>query len=139
VKLISAILGGAVLGTSLLVGTIGPAVAQEQPPAPQPPPAAQPAPGAPDNPMSEPNCGTWASGAWVSNGTCPASDYRGRISGTITAVKGHLVTIQQTTGSLVINDQPALDHQTSGRVAVGRQVVAVGYWRNGVFYANRLV
>jgi hypothetical protein len=60
------------------------------------------------------------------------------VSGTVTAVKGHLVTLQQTTKSLVINDQPALDQRTTGRVAVGRQVVAVGFWRNGTFYATLL-
>jgi hypothetical protein len=58
------------------------------------------------------------------------------ISGTITAVNGHLVTIQRSNGSIVVNDQPALDNQTTGNVAVGRQVVALGHWQNGTFYAT---
>ena len=115
--------------------------AQEAPPAP--PPAAQPAaPGEVTYPAPGPGeayCGTWTNGQWMPNGACGATDYRSRVAGTITSVKGHLVTIQQTAQSLVINDQPALDHQTSGRVAVGRQVVAYGYWRNGTFYATRLI
>jgi hypothetical protein len=53
-------------------------------------------------------------------------------------VKGHLVTIQQTNRSLVINDQPALDHKQTGKVAVGRQVVAYGYWQDGTFYATAI-
>ncbi|HEY8313007.1 MAG TPA: DUF5666 domain-containing protein [Candidatus Baltobacteraceae bacterium] len=58
------------------------------------------------------------------------------ISGTITAVSGHLVTVQRSTGSIVIDDQPALDNKSTGNVAVGRQVVAVGAWRDGTFYAS---
>ncbi len=58
------------------------------------------------------------------------------ISGTITAVNGHLVTIQRSNGTIVVNDQPALDNQSTGNVAVGRQIVALGDWRNGTFYAN---
>lgn len=57
------------------------------------------------------------------------------VSGTITAVNGHLVTIQRSTGSIVVNDQPALDNRTTGNVAVGRQVVALGHWQDGTFYA----
>jgi hypothetical protein len=38
----------------------------------------------------------------------------------------------------VINDQPALNRQSSGRVAVGRQIVAYGYWRDGNFYATAM-
>jgi hypothetical protein len=85
-----------------------------------------------------PDCGTWQSGTWVASGKCGAADYRSHVAGTITSVKGHLVTLQQTTQSLVINDEPALQRQDSGKVAVGRQVSAVGYWRNGTFYATGL-
>ena len=60
------------------------------------------------------------------------------IAGTITAVSGHLVTLQQARGSVVINDQPALNKKTTGDVAVGRQIIAIGYWRGGTFYANAL-
>jgi hypothetical protein len=137
VKQISRILAAAVLGSVGMLGTtVQLARAQEAPP-PPPPSVEQPAPVY--DVSKEPNCGSWETGTWVPNGSCGPQDYRGRITGTITEVKGHLVTIQQTKGSLVINDQPALDQRTTGKVAVGRQVVAVGYWRAGVFYATRLV
>ncbi len=58
------------------------------------------------------------------------------IAGTITAVSGSMVTIQRSSGSIVVNDQPALNSQTTGNVAVGRQVVARGYWQDGTFYAT---
>ncbi|MDQ2872860.1 MAG: hypothetical protein M3R35_07010 [Candidatus Eremiobacteraeota bacterium] len=61
-----------------------------------------------------------------------------RVTGTITSVSGHLVTLQQSRGTLVINDQPALDANATGQVAVGRPVVAIGYWRAGTFYATAL-
>jgi hypothetical protein len=94
----------------------------EQQAVPNAVPAAQP---------DEPVCGSWESGTWIPSGACGPNDYRSHVTGTITAVKGHLVTIQQSTKEIVINDQPALDQRTSGKVAVGRQVVAVGFWRNG--------
>jgi hypothetical protein len=59
-----------------------------------------------------------------------------RVGGTITAVSGHLVTLQQSRGTVVINDQPALTAKATGEIAVGRQVVALGYWQHGTFYAN---
>ena len=62
------------------------------------------------------------------------------LSGEIVAVNGNQVQIQQQNrGSrITINDQPALDRQTSGRVSVGRYVTAYGYWQNGVFYATQM-
>ncbi len=124
-----------------------PALAQ-QPPAP----ATQPAPSAADT-----YCGTWVNGLWVPsgkcgfdpacgsfvnnvwtpNGTC-ANERRDTVTGTITIVKGHLVTLQRAKDTIVINDQPALNAQTTGHVAVGRQIVAAGYWRNGNFYATSI-
>lgn len=61
-----------------------------------------------------------------------------RIRGTIMGVNGHMVTIQQSERTLVINDSPALAAQSSGRVAVGRQVTVHGYWQDGQYYATRL-
>lgn len=58
------------------------------------------------------------------------------INGTITVVRGHLVTIQRSNGTIVVNDQQALDRRMTGNVAVGRQVVALGHWDNGTFYAT---
>jgi hypothetical protein len=78
---------------------------------------------------------------WVPNGNCTAYVTvirHGAIAGTITHAQGHLVTIQQTARSLVVNDQPALERQRTGKVAVGRQVVAYGYWMNGTFYATAI-
>jgi hypothetical protein len=59
-----------------------------------------------------------------------------RVAGTITAVNGHLVTIQRAKQQLVIDDQPALEKQATGRVAVGRVISAHGYWQDGTFLAN---
>ncbi|MBV9270687.1 MAG: hypothetical protein JO165_06310 [Candidatus Eremiobacteraeota bacterium] len=86
-------------------------------------------------------CGSEVNGAWVANGNCPDEHgmmRRAFVRGTITSVKGHLVTLQQSRGSVVIDDTPALNAQTSGKVAVGRQVTAVGYWKDGTFYATEL-
>lgn len=58
------------------------------------------------------------------------------VRGTITGVSGNLVTIQRSTGTIVVNDQPALTNQMTGNVAVGRQVIARGYWQGGTFYAT---
>jgi hypothetical protein len=88
-------------------------------------------------------CGTWNGDTWVATpGACDAtvvSAYKHeRVAGTITSVSGHLVTIQQADKQLVINDTPALNNQLTGKVAVGRQVVAHGYWDHGNFYATLL-
>jgi hypothetical protein len=84
------------------------------------------------------SCGTWNGDTWVSNGSCgdPTLHRHERVVGTITFVKGHLVTVQQTDRTLVINDAPALNNQLTGRVAVGRQITAHGYWDSGTFYAT---
>jgi len=114
-----------------------------------------------------PYCGAWQNGAWTPNGNCveetttttttttsrpadavpaaapvlvvPERPGRGmqRLRGTITAVNGHLVTLQQSTQTLVVNDSPALGREDSGRVAVGRQITAHGYWEDGTFFATR--
>ena len=93
----------------------------------------------PNNQYGDPICGTWSNGTWTPNGHCPSyatGPRRARVTGTITAVKGHLVTVQQATRSVTINDQPALNREMTGKVAVGRQVVAYGYWAEGNFYAT---
>jgi hypothetical protein len=84
-------------------------------------------------------CGSWVNDDWVPNGNCPPESAHLRhdsVTGTITIVKGHLVTVQQSNGTVVINDQPALDAKQSGKVAVGRTIVAYGYWLNNNFYAT---
>src|SRR5471030_1148939 len=72
-------------------------------------------------------CGTWKADTWISNNVCtedPSLHKHERLSGTITAVSGNLVTIQQADRTVVINDQPALNRKTSGQVAVGRTLIA---------------
>ena len=82
-------------------------------------------------------CGQWNGDTWVPNGSCQPDVHRhARLSGTITIVKGHLVTIQQTNGTVTIDDTPALANKTTGEVAVGRRIVAHGYWDAGTFYAT---
>lgn len=91
-------------------------------------------------PYLDANCGVWQGDTWVPNptGTCPTDIRHERVAGTITAVKGHLVTVQLTDRSVVIDDSLALNAQTTGRVAVGRQIIAHGYWASGTFYATIL-
>jgi hypothetical protein len=83
-------------------------------------------------------CGAWVNDVWVPNGTCSDNPRHDTITGTITIVKGHLVTVQQATRTLVIDDQPALDAKQSGKVAVGRVIVAYGYWRDENFFATAI-
>jgi hypothetical protein len=84
-------------------------------------------------------CGAWQGDTWVPNANCPSTVYRHQVvTGTIIAVKGHLVTLQQTKGTVVIDDSAALSNQMSGKVAVGRQVVAHGYWQGDNFYATAI-
>lgn len=91
-----------------------------------------------DPTYNDASCGSWVNDVWVPNGSCP-DDYRhDTVNGTITIVKGHLVTVQQATRTLVIDDQAALDTKQSGKVAVGRVIVAYGYWHEGNFYATAI-
>jgi len=95
--------------------------------------------GAQTPPYVDSSCGTWQGDSWIANGSCPADVHKHeRVSGTITIVKGHLVTVQQSDRTVVIDDSQALKNQLTGRVAVGRQIVAHGYWDNGTFYATLL-
>jgi hypothetical protein len=75
---------------------------------------------------------------WVPNGKCTDEIKHDTVSGTITFVKGHLVTLQQATKTVIINDQPALDAKHTGKVAVGRMIVAYGYWQDANFYATAI-
>jgi hypothetical protein len=84
-------------------------------------------------------CGTWQGDTWTPNGTCTGDVKRhARIEGTITIVKGHLVTVQQSTTAIVIDDTPALRNGFTGKVAVGRRIVAHGYWDGNNFYATMI-
>lgn len=123
------------------------AVAQGAPPPMQggPPPAPPAPPPQPDTgpanaaPYSDTYCGSWNGDVWTPNGNCPNINYRHSVvAGTITSVKGHLVTLQQTNGAVVVDDAAALNNQTTGKVAVGRQIVAHGYWNGNNFYATTI-
>jgi hypothetical protein len=82
-------------------------------------------------------CGAWQTDVWTANTTCTGVPKKhARIDGTITMVKGHLVTVQQSTGTIVVDDTPALNRKDSGKVAVGRSIVAHGYWDGDNFYAT---
>jgi hypothetical protein len=99
---------------------------------------APPPPGAPPA-YNDGYCGTWQGDTWTPNGNCPTADYRHEVvAGTIVFVKGHLVTLQQTNKQVVIDDSAALNDRSSGRVAVGRQIVAHGYWQGQNFYATAI-
>ena len=96
----------------------------------------------PSGQYGDPMCGVWHNGQWVGNMRCPGylvGPHRAKVDGTITEVKGHLVTVQMSTRTVVIDDSPALQRETSGKVAVGRQITAYGYWSSGTFYATRIV
>jgi hypothetical protein len=61
------------------------------------------------------------------------------LQGVIVGVNGDQLIVKDDSGRGVqVNDQPALDAQSSGRVYVGRSIHAVGYWQNGVFYATQM-
>jgi hypothetical protein len=98
-----------------------------------------PPPGAPPPPYNDSACGSWQGDVWTPNGSCPSTAYRHQVvAGTIVSVKGHLVTLQQTDKQVVIDDSAALNDQSTGRVAVGRQIVAHGYWEGENFYATAI-
>jgi hypothetical protein len=93
----------------------------------------------PPAPYSDTYCGSWQGDTWTPNGNCPSTAYKHEVvAGTIVSVKGHLVTLQQTTKQVVIDDSAALNNQNSGRVAVGRQIIAHGYWQGENFYATAI-
>jgi hypothetical protein len=102
-----------------------------------------------------PYCGSWQNGTFVPNGNCveetvPVTtgqatttvvEHPGRVMervrGTITSVQGHLVTVQMSSQTLVVNVSPALSADQTGRVAVGRMITAHGYWDDGTFFVTR--
>ncbi len=88
----------------------------------------QPAPGAAMN----------GNGGVAMSGSGPAhpTRYNERVSGQITNVSGHLVTLQHGNNTLIVDDSRALNRQDTGHVATGRDVIAHGYWEDGTFYAS---
>ena len=61
------------------------------------------------------------------------------LQGVIVGVNGDQLIVKDDSGRGVqVNDRPALDAQSSGRVYVGRSIHAVGYWQNNVFYATQM-
>lgn len=70
---------------------------------------------------------------------CPSMQGNAMVRGMIVAVNGNQVAIAQSGGApILVNDGPALQNRLSGPVAVGRYVVAFGYWQSGVFFATRI-
>jgi hypothetical protein len=119
------ILASALLGALLAVGMTAPSMAQMM--------------------GNNPDCGYMSGGQWVSNGNCDPNNHPwadgarhpGQLHGQIIAVNGHLVTVQTWhRGRITFNDGPALRHQVTGHVAVGRDITANGFWRNGEFLAT---
>jgi hypothetical protein len=112
----------------------------DQPQMPGAPPPMQPMPTTTQQPpYVDTSCGSWQGDAWVSNGSCSGANYRHQIvAGTITNVSGHLVTLTQAKGTVVIDDSRALNDQSTGPVAVGRQIIAHGYWQGRNFYATAI-
>jgi hypothetical protein len=101
--------------------------------------SAQGAPPPAGAPYNDTYCGSWQGDTWTPNGNCPTAAYKHEVvAGTIVSVKGHLVTLQQSNKQVVIDDSAALNDQSSGRVAVGRQIVAHGYWPAANFYATAI-
>ncbi len=98
--------------------------------------------GAPPPPAPAPyvdtTCGSWQGDVWTPNGNCPTAYKHEVLAGTIVSVKGHLVTLQQTNKQVVIDDSAALNNQSTGKIAVGRQIVAHGYWQGDNFYATAI-
>lgn len=110
-----------------------------------------------------PYCGAWMDGTWTPNGNCtvettttttttgpgnnaamrdvatgPANGLSPeRITGTIIAINGHLVTLQHGDRTLIVDDGRALNREDTGHVTMGRGITAHGYWEDGTFYANR--
>lgn len=90
------------------------------------------------SPYVDTSCGSWVNDQWVPSGNCDEVLQHGTVTGTITVVKGHLVTVQQATRDVTIDDQPALDAKQTGKVAVGRVIVAYGYWKDNNFFATAI-
>lgn len=122
-KYLSSLLAGAVVALTASAVSL-PAAAQTMP-----------------SPYVDSHCGSWQGNTWVPNGTCKDADDTLKhqyVAGTIVSVKGHLVTVQRSKSKLVIDDQLALNREMTGKVAVGRRILAHGYWRNRVFYATMI-
>jgi hypothetical protein len=94
------------------------------------------------------NNGGYSNGGYSNSGYNNGNCYNGgqygrsanaRIFGTIVWVDGNHVVLQTGSRRVDVDDQPALDNQSSGRVSVGRSLTAYGYWQGNVFYATRMV
>ncbi|HVR45289.1 MAG TPA: hypothetical protein VMT95_01420 [Candidatus Binatia bacterium] len=83
-------------------------------------------------------CGYWSEGEWVPE-PCQARPHHAAISGTIVGVSANRLTVQ--TGpmqTVVVNDEPALNAQDTGRIYTGRMITAYGYWNGGEFVATSI-
>lgn len=82
-------------------------------------------------------CGYWNNGVWVAQPCAPPPRRRqAALSGTIVGVNNNLLTVQ--TGpqqTVLVNDQPALNRDDTGRIYTGRIITAYGHWDGGQFVA----
>ena len=104
-------------------------------------------------------CGAWVGGSFTPNGNCvrdntvpkianagdpsqassvtdSTAPLSQKIAGRVMSVQGHLITLKRGKNTLVIDDQPALDHNLAGNIATGHVIKAHGLWRDGTFYAH---
>jgi hypothetical protein len=83
-------------------------------------------------------CGYWSQGTWVATPCRPPAD-RAAISGTIVGISNNMLTLQMGPArTVVVNDQPALNHMATGRIFTGRVITAYGYWNGGEFIATSI-
>lgn len=110
-----------------------------------------------------PYCGAWVGSVWKPNGNCtvPAASrttnttiaaetssattngtpnsVQQRVHGMIVGWSDNMLTLQRGKLQLTVNDQPAIDHHATGRIEMGRKVIAEGYWKDGTFFVNEFV
>jgi hypothetical protein len=118
----------------LLLTTFGLALLAGASLAPQPSRAQTPT----DEVLRAMDCGTWQYDVWSPGFPCQAGDDASLVSGTLTAVNGHLLTLQRPTDVITIDDRIALERRATGRVADGLETTARGYWQGNTFYATAL-
>lgn len=108
-----------VFSTALLaLGCMLSAGAQQVPAGQQPAPAQQP-PVQPATRLGQP--GTQA-----------------EVGGIIEGVNGTILMVSQSDHVVWVNDAPAMNGQSTGKIEVGRFIHAHGHWRNGTFVATAI-
>jgi hypothetical protein len=84
------------------------------------------------------SCGYWSEGTWVAT-PCAPRPQREAVSGTIVGINNNMLTVQTgPTRTVLVNDQPALNRMTTGRIFTGRVITAYGHWGDGEFIATSI-